>query len=253
MTANHHLADDQLALHYYSEGGSEAAQHLERCEECRARYRALQIVLNSVDSAPVPERGPEYGAAVWKKLAPKLPRRPKRQRWLWLTPREWVLAGVCATLLVGAFLAGRYSRMAPVSPVAGNVNNQPVRERVLLVAVGDYLERSQMVLIELANAPGKQPLNIASAQQNAEDLLEENRLYRQTALSTGDQGMASVLDDLERVLLDVAHSPSTLNQQEIERLQHRLEEQGVLFKIRVLGSRVQQRELNLARQTKSNL
>jgi len=50
-------------------------------------------------------------------------------------------------------------------------------------------------------------VNIATEQRRAEDLLQENRLYRQTALQEGDTGLASVLDELERVLLDVAHSP----------------------------------------------
>ena len=40
-------------------------------------------------------------------------------------------------------------------------------ERVLLVAVGDYLERSQMVLFELANANPKDPLDISAEQERA--------------------------------------------------------------------------------------
>ena len=56
-----------------------------------------------------------------------------------------------------------------------------VRERVLLVAVGDHLERSQMVLIELANAGAHTGVDISYEQKAAEDLLESNRLYRQTA------------------------------------------------------------------------
>jgi hypothetical protein len=35
-------------------------------------------------------------------------------------------------------------------------------ERILMVAVGDYLERSQMVLIELANASPRAQMDIFS-------------------------------------------------------------------------------------------
>jgi len=59
-----------------------------------------------------------------------------------------------------------------------------------------------MVLAELSNAPeGKGKLDISDERQMAADLLDDNRLYRQTAASTGDKGVASVLDDLENVLM----------------------------------------------------
>ena len=55
--------------------------------------------------------------------------------------------------------------------------------------------------------PNQKQVNISAERRRAEDLLEENRLYRQTALKEGDAALANVLDELERVLLDVAHSP----------------------------------------------
>jgi hypothetical protein len=54
--------------------------------------------------------------------------------------------------------------------------------------------------------------------------------------------VASVLDDLDRVLLDIAHSPSKISPTELEKLRHRLEAEGILFKIRVLGSNVRNQE-----------
>jgi hypothetical protein len=85
------------------------------------------------------------------------------------------------------------------------------RERILIVAVGEHLGHSERMLVELSNAmpatPGQKQVNISSEQRRAEDLLQENRLYRQTALQEGDTGLADTLDELERVLLDVAHSP----------------------------------------------
>ena len=54
--------------------------------------------------------------------------------------------------------------------------------------------------------------------------------------------MASVLDDLERVLIEVANSPSTISSAQLEAIQHRIEAKGILFKIRVVGTQVQERE-----------
>jgi hypothetical protein len=85
-------------------------------------------------------------------------------------------------------------------------------------------------------------VNIATEQRRAEDLLQENRLYRQTALQEGDTGLASVLDELERVLLDVAHSPEQVTPAQLEAIQKKIEGRGILFKVRVVNKELQQRQ-----------
>jgi hypothetical protein len=233
-----HLTEEQFVLYYYGEGdGSPAVRaHLDGCEACRADYANLQRVLNVVDSAPVPERDANYGAQVWSRLQPSL---GGKRRWklpiLW-PARHWAAAAIVATLLVAAFLAGRYYSKAP-QQTAGQV-----RERILLVAVGDHLERSQMILVELVNARPGQPLDVTSERVRAEDLVAENRLYRQTAVHSGDTRVASVLDELEPVLLDIAHGPDRLTPEELEKLRQRIEGDGILFKVRVAGSTVRRRE-----------
>jgi hypothetical protein len=54
--------------------------------------------------------------------------------------------------------------------------------------------------------------------------------------------MAGVLDDLERVLVDISHAPAQLSPADVANLQHRLESAGILFKIRVLGTNVRNRQ-----------
>ncbi len=231
-----HLNEEQLVLFYYGEspesGGVE--DHLAGCESCRADFRALQLVLNSVDSAPVPERHADYGQAVWERIEARLGARGRRRGFRW-----WIWAPATAALVLAAFLVGRLSHPGQAPAVATNPpNSQQVRERILLVAVGDHLERSQMVLAELSNAPEQQgKLDISDERRMAEELLDDNRLYRQTAKATGDTAVAGVLDELERVLLDVAHGPSELSGQELADLRREIESRGLLFKVRVLGSR----------------
>jgi hypothetical protein len=149
-----------------------------------------------------------------------------------------------AGLLVAAFLAGRFypPPQQVKRPVPLVAYDPQAGERILLVAVGDYLERSQMVLVELANANPKAPMDITSARERAADLVSESRLYRQTAAHTGNAAVASVLDDLDRVLLEISHAPSRLSPGELENLRQRLEAEGILFKIRVLGSNVRNQE-----------
>ncbi len=235
-----HLSEEQLVLFYYGESAeaSSIEEHLVGCEQCRADFRALQLVLNTVDSAPVPERGAGYGEAVWQRLSQHLGTRKRRRVFTW-----WIWTPATAVLVLAAFFAGRLSHRAENSQAAANQNNQQVRERILLVAVGDHLERSQMVLAELSNAPEKKgKLDISDERQMAEELLDDNRLYRETARTTGDTGVANVLDDLERVLIEIAHSPSEVSSDQLSELQQQIESRGLLFKVRVLGSRVRDEE-----------
>ena len=231
-----HLQEEQLVLFYYGEpqDSGEIERHLAECEACRTEFRTLQRVLNTVDSMPVPERGPAYGDAVWHRIEKQV-----GKRWTFRWHRWAIWAPAMAGLLVAAFLAGRLSQKPVTSTTA--TNNQ-VRERILVVAVGDHLERSQMVLAELSNAPeGKGRIDISDERQRAEELIEDNRLYRQTANSTGDKAVASVLDDLERVLIEIAHSPSEVSGEQYEDLRREIQDRGLLFKVRVLGSEMRDR------------
>ena len=239
-----HLNEEELILHYYSEEGDAfaAEQHLDHCDECRAHYSSLQRVLNVVDSLPVPARREEYGSEVWRRIEGRL---PSRRRW-WSLEFSWRWAGAAAafaSLVVVAFLAGRMFPTAhpKAAPVETAVDKQ-ADNRVLLVAVGDLLDRSQMVLIELNHATPSERLDISNERERAVDLVSENRLYRQTAMRRGDTAMAGVLDDLERVLMDIANEPSQLAPAELESLQQRMESAGILFKVRVLGTNVKQKQ-----------
>jgi hypothetical protein len=201
------------------------------------------LVLNTVDSAPVPERQAGYGEAVWQRIENKLGARPARRGFRW-----WIWAPALAMLLLSAFLVGRLSRRSDVL-----ASQQQVRERVLLVAVGDHLERSQMVLAELSNAPEqKGRLDISDERELAAELVDDNRLYRETARTTGDTAVASVLDDLERVLLEIAHSPSEISSAQLADLQQEIESRGLLFKVRVLGSNVRDEESKPVRAQNQN-
>jgi hypothetical protein len=242
-----HISEEQLVLFYYGESAEAPGieSHLDQCEACRSEFRALQLLLNTVNSAPVPERGQEYGGAVWQRIEKQVGRGRRRGFQLWM----WVPA--MAALALVAFMAGRLTQRpaGPTEAVATNASspaskaNSQFRERILLVAVGDHLDRSQMVLAELTNAPeSKGKLDISGERQMAEDLLDDNRLYRQTARSTGDTAVASVLDDLERVLIEIAHSPSEVSGTQLEDLRQQIESRGLLFKVRVLGTRVREQE-----------
>jgi len=211
------------------------SDHLNSCAECRAALEKIEAVFAAMDSLPVPDPGENYGQRVWAAISPRLPERQPRWWENFFAPRRLAAVGALAAIVVAAYVAGRWSK--PNSPVE-IVDTAKIRERVLVVAVGDHLNKSEMLLIELSNAqpnPASGKLvNISAEQHRAEDLLEENRLYRQTALKEGDQVMASTLDELERVLLDVANSPDQVTPARFDSMQKKLESRGILFKVRVI-------------------
>jgi hypothetical protein len=240
-----HLTEEDLILHYYGEedGDPEASRHIRECDDCRHAFTALQRVLNVVDSYPAPDPGAAFGERIWHNIERQL---PVRRRWrAFVASWQWAAAATAlAGLLVVAFLAGRSYPTHPSAVRTVAAADPQSGERVLLVAVGDYLERTQMVLIELSNAKpkGNGKMDISSQQERAGDLVSESRLYRQTAAHTGDTAVQTVLDELDRVLLDIAHSPTQASAADLQNLRERLESQGILFKIRVLGDNVRRQE-----------
>ena len=230
-----HPGEERLILFHY-EGGWRVSRHLAACLPCRDRLSEIQKLLAAVEAAPVPERGEAYGREVWRRLARRLPERPE-PFWKGIFAPRLAFAGSLAAVALAAFLAGRFWR--GTQPPAASTASE-ARERILLVTVGDHLERSEVVLIELLHAPA-QGAGAPIDRARAEELLAANRLYRQSANSAGERAVSDVLDDLERVLLEAAHGPSS-SAEELESVRRRAEAEGVLFKIRVLGSRVRQRE-----------
>jgi hypothetical protein len=260
---NHPNEEELIAYHGGDPTKREAiSAHVADCPECRAELARIDAVLAALSSLPVPDPGADYGARVWQKIAPRLPERPPVRWWqfdssslaagwrAWLEPRRLAALGAVAALAIVAFVAGRITKQPPTTPGTVAADTSQIRERILVMAVGEHLGRSEMMLIELGNAEPdsrkQKEINISAERRRAEDLVKENRLYRQTALEQGDTALAGVLDELERVLLDVAHSPGQVTPLQLDEMQKRIAARGILFKVRVVGQELQQRERTAA-------
>jgi hypothetical protein len=250
-----HLTEDDLVLHYYGEMGaaeeSAAAAHLSACAVCHDSFRRLQRVLAAVDENALagPELPEHFERTVWARLEPNLHREGGGWRsWLVLTPARLAAAAAVVVVLIGAaFMAGRLTPRTDTggSTEAAATAPDKFREGILLADLSDHLDRSQMVLVELATADDKGPVDISGERNRAEQLVSANRLYRQTAVSTGDTAIADLLDELERVLVDVAASPEHVSSQDLDEVRRRIESKGLLFKVRVLSSEVHKRQRSM--------
>jgi hypothetical protein len=246
-----HLTEDELVLHYYGElHGSEeshAVAHLAACSTCHESFRQLQRVLAIVDERALagPELPVNFERTMWAKLEPSL-KSDARGWWSWLvlSPSRLAWAGMVVVLVVGAFAAGRFLPRGKTGPgtTPTVMSADKIREGILLIDLGDHLDRSQMVLVELASVEDHGTVDISEERTRAEQLVNANRLYRQTALSAGDTSLADVLDDLERVLVDLAAGPEQMSSQDLDEVRRRIESKGLLFKVRVVSSDVRQRQ-----------
>jgi hypothetical protein len=242
-----HLDEEDLILHHFGESGDPdgAARHLAGCPACRARLADLVSLLALTDLPSPPVRGEDYGAGVWERIRHQLPEPRTWMDIFTVRPPAWALCGVVAILVAGAFMLGRYWREP--APAETLTTSGSARVRILLVSVADHLERSQRLLMEVGNNPGPDAAGVARQQGRAEELVGANRLFRLAAESAGENTVASILDDLEAVLLEVAHEPVTPDPEAFASLRRRIADREILFKIRIAGFHVREREGALLR------
>jgi hypothetical protein len=103
-----------------------------------------------------------------------------------------------------------------------------------------------VVLTEIAHRNGGASSDISPERATAADLVADNRLYRQAAVRTGDAAVAAVLEDLERVLVEIASSPSPASHGDLARWREQIQTKGLLFKVTVMGTRVRERQQDAA-------
>lgn len=245
MMNSNHYNDEELIAYYYGESAdTEMEQHLFACPECARNYAAIQRDLSEIAAPVTPDRDAEYGQRVWDSIRGSLRayEAPQKRSWFSLPvfgPWKGIgIAAACVLVIAAAFFAGRqweqHKTQGPA--VAGNVASEQAKQRVVLVVLGDHLDRSERLLVELKHA---EPSTEGVVQAEARDLLAANRLYRESIKQAGDPTLANALDHLERVLIEVSNEPAGLSQARLDELQKEMNTDGLLFEVRVLRSRVQ--------------
>jgi hypothetical protein len=256
---NHHLNQDEFILAYYGEPAPDVYRdHLASCAECSAELARLAAVLDRVEPSETPEPDAGYEARMWQRLEWRLPaeRRaagpatPRRPLTRWLAAAAALAVAFLAGLLISRServpqqaaaskpaAATQTAAANPAAPASTGITEQQ-RDRILLVVVGDHIDDSERVLVELTNLTPNGKTDITDERERAEDLLASNRLYRRTALDRGEEQMATLLDELEPVLLQIAHAPAQVSPEELRSIQKRVEAKGIVFKLRVVRADV---------------
>ncbi len=247
-----HYSEEDLILYYYGEGRGRAdiERHLDACGACAAGYRQIAGTLSMITAPETPERNDRYGLEVWQRIRHQLPEQDTAWWPAWLRWDRLAFASAAAAVcivIVAAFVAGRLSQrpgLLQPGTKAADVAAGDAGTRVRMAVIGDHLERSERVLLDIVNASGARgaQIDVSEAQAWAADLIDDNRMYREAASRAGDTVIADVLDDLERNLLEIVHGPSALTPAQLEQVRVRLDAAALLFKVRVLHDELRERE-----------
>ena len=233
-----HLTEEELTEIYYGENSPATRNHLQECVECQTNFGRLEDLLGSIQHYAVPEPGPDFEERVWKKLSVRM---PKKRSWsdIWLF-RPIVLAPAVAGLLVLLLSVGLMTgRRQPPNGISAQA-----QARVLFTTLSDHLDRSQILLAEVANAKSG-PDALKMAQERARDLADENRLLRLASNRHGDSSRGALLEDLERILVSVANAPANFSSDDLSALQKRIDDEGLLFKVRITDDDLRREERKL--------
>jgi hypothetical protein len=222
-----HFSDDDLILFHYGEL-REDASHLDGCDSCRVRLEALRRVLAAAGEEALPEPPAGYEDHVWRHVSWRM--HPSKRR-------SWLFAAAAAALLVIGFIAGQLAPRAVAPDDSGTpvvVERIPTPDERFAFAAQSHLDRSSRVLLEVANGE-------ELAGDSATELVASNRLYRVMAERAGASDVARLLDELEPILLELEHGGDP------DAIRQRIEERELLFKLRVIRSRVGEKPLQPAR------
>jgi hypothetical protein len=250
MTMHQHPTDEDLILRYYDElSEADAARvdaHVETCAACRAGWTDLGDTLRLVDAADVPDPGHAFEREMWARVSAALP----RPRWSYrpLIPLGALAAGIVGLVALSGLWTDEPDTGAPrlaVTDAAGADAHTRNQKRVLLTALDSHFHQTELLLVELMNTSVNGGLEMAFERETADDLVASGRLYRDTARDTGSAEFAVVLEDLERVLVEVARGPARLERAELESLRERIGEEDWLFKVRAAASEVRVRQQHL--------
>ncbi len=234
-----HLSQEDMVEQYYKTAGANASRHLEECEECAAEFSAVESDLDALRPMEIPERGENYGEQMWARVASSMPARArKRPRLGWW--RGLAYAAGCAVLLAAAFYGGRMYESWHHHQTIARRGPKPMpapQQKVVVVVLGDHLDRSERLLVELKHADADESETVKPLADEARSLLVANHEFREDAAKSGDAELTQALEHLDTLLAEMANQPGGLNAEKIARLQVEMKNDGLLFEVRVLRAK----------------
>lgn len=229
--------------------------HLETCSRCQKELEEFELffqktdscreelnrAVNSVDWEALPS---QIAEVIFQKEKAALP-RPMRLRW------QPVFAGI----LIGVMLGGLLMYFLFRSPFLeraekeGIFASQEFLQRVELELARrqtlDYLEKSQYLLLELIQKPGKAPVFGESRfiSEKAQELLTTKK-YLNEQLNKQEMAKAKeICDQIEFLFYELAQVSQGLSEAQRKEIERLVEERHILLKIKLLKKELQGNEV----------
>lgn len=230
--------EDERILHYFDESPSpDYRRRLLADPAEREEYERLAEDLDRIRAADPARPGsaePPSGDAaraerLWSALAPRLraeaaaaPARRRRRR------ARWAAAAAVAAALVLAFLAG-----TRFGGGAGETIPAEARQRLLQAMVDEHLRRSERLLADLVHGDPTSA-DWGPERERAARLASETRLYRGTlGEAAATPRLGALLDDLERVLAEVANAPADSGAAQRVEIRRRIQRLGLRTRLKL--------------------
>jgi len=212
--------DEQLA----APEKAELERHLHSCPACSARLDDIREIgsLMQKTAAPVPAADFEKS---WRRIAAAVTPAPRRQFGL-LRPPRWALltTGFLAFFILGVAAARLY--FFPARTETAAAAGAPFQ-----YSARDYFAALQPVLSEFNNAAAAGG-GTAADQAQVRLLLNNLHLLRLRADRKKDSSLLRLLDDIELVLLEIAHLDRS-DPENIRLVGTLIQEKGIPMKMKV--------------------
>lgn len=242
-------SSERLTLYYYGELLADERrameEHVATCEACVAALEELELVRAALrpraDATRAPAEWDGFMGRLQLRLAGEAATGHRRESRLRL-PRRGLTpsrAGrvsrglaVAAALLLAVGSGLMWQRHA-LGPAAGTERADAAgADAALGAAAARHFERAKLVVLGIAmkDPADANPADWAYERQLAASLLPATRLFRLSAADRGDARLASLLGDLESVLLQ-ASMATDADAPELQRLQRAIERRDLLVRM----------------------
>lgn len=232
-------SSERLTLYFYGElpdaerGAMD--EHVASCESCAATLAELELMRAALSPRGNASQTPAAWDAFMERLLPQLDAVPwaVSERADQRPRRLFSFRGLAAAAaLIVAVGSGVVWQRTALGPTRTGSSDERADEAALAAAAEQHFARAKLVVLGLAM---KDPSHATAAdweyeRELAASLLPETRLFRLSASDRGDTRLASLLGDLESVLLQ-ASMTTEADPVELERLQRAIRRRDLLVRM----------------------
>ena len=219
-------------------------RHVQVCERCRTQYQMYQALQSRIDSKLVRHQAPP--SVAWNlnrrieafhadaKKRDVLEFIGARFQWLW-HPRPAMQALAIAAGFLIAVLGGirlyqtvNGPRTSGLEPAEKSPLAEVAPENLVHRDLQDYLEKSEIILMQLKNRPANTTL--VEEKRVARDLLAKSRLLK-SQLRGKAAPLSTLMEDLEPILVDVANYDHSRDRQALDVWRQAIEQKDYLMRL----------------------